>query len=69
MTISQPQETILRLLRIESLPRGVIANHCNMSIMGCESSLRTMLQKGIVRRKKNPVGPDPWLWEAKCLID
>lgn len=62
--ISQPQETILRLLRIEWLPRGVIANRCNMPIMGCESSLRTMLSKGIIKRKKNPVGPDPWLWGA-----
>ena len=65
MTISQPQETILRLLRVESLPRGVIANRCNMPIMGVESSLRTMWQKGMIARKKNPVGPDPWLWEAK----
>ncbi len=64
MTISQPQQTILAVLKLEALPRGVIANRCKMPIMGCESSLRTMLAKGMVRRKKNPEGPDPWLWEA-----
>lgn len=66
MTISDPQKTILTLLAHQAMTRGVIANRAKIPIMGVESSLRTLLAKGMVRRKKNPAGPDPWLYEVKA---